>query len=158
MKYLIYLILFVSLSSCMKGESGRTWADVTKKGNVWHVDRMVVTRILYSSDKVEGQEEFFDVGDFTFLGEDNEDDDCALKFDGEVKLSPFYNYFYGPFELPLYFTSTQMYTEPDGVGVTCQYIISYLSKDKLNMYVQRELSPYYIGQYEFNFYFECSRK
>lgn len=154
--FLFILLALPVLSGCTKMTNKDIFKVITKKDGVWHIDRMKVVRITYSNNKVDAVDMHYDVGDFIFSGE--EASDAILKFDSSVDLDPYTSLHYGPFELPLWLTSTEFSTGTEDIGSTTLYRITYLSKDKMNLFVPREVNPYSAGAFEFNFYFECSRK
>lgn len=157
LRMIAFISLLLLFSGCLKTYSEDSFDILTKGGNEWNVDKMVVTTIGYSSGTVVSREEHQNAGVFTFEGKNPEDDDCILKFDGSIELSADYNYFYGPFEEPYYFSYSDFTTNPDLLGASTIYEIIYLDRKKMTLYVQASLNAYYIGPFDYCFAFECSK-
>jgi len=157
------LILILLFSGCIiKTNSNRHWIMLTKNGNVWHVDKMIITSINVSNspDYVERIDTILDPGDFTFEGSKYDADDCFVKFDGNVKLHPNYPQSFGPINAGYFMAMSSIMAElaPNTIGTKINFDIIYLKNNKLRLYTPREFNPIITQVHDFNFTFECTRK
>lgn len=166
-KYFLFSVLFIAplfiFSGCLiKTNSDKHWTLLTKKGNVWHVDKMIVTTVNISNspDFVERIDTILNPGDFIFEGSNYEANDCFVKFDGQVKLNPNFSEQFGPLNASYSTLSSSIIAElsPGNSATSIYFDIIYLKGDKLRLYTPRELNPYYTQIHDFNFTFECTRK
>lgn len=162
-----YFILCIApiffFSGCfLKTSSDKHWTLITKKGNVWHVDKMIITAVNVgnSPDYVERIDTVLNPGDFTFEGSNFEAEDCIVKFDGNVKLHPDYSERFGPLNANYFMATSSIIAElsPNVSGTTIYFDIIYLKDDKLRLYTAREFNPFITQVHDFNFTFECTRK
>lgn len=156
-----FLILFIGLfTGCIKTVSNNHFVKLTKKGNIWHVDKMRIVSFNLSGSVLRDTT-FLDPGDFIFETEETteESNEGNMIFNGSVKLNPIYSQTFGPFNFPF-----EMLAETISAGFSGSYNaetffdITYLKKNKLNMFVQAPLNAFYTQSEDYNFYFECTRK
>ncbi|MBU3658488.1 MAG: hypothetical protein FGM14_01340 [Flavobacteriales bacterium] len=163
----LYSVLILAplffLSGCfIKTNSDKHWTLLTKKGNVWHVDKMIVTAVNVSNspDFVERVDTILNPGNFIFEGSDYEASDCILKFVGNVKLHPDFSEHFGPLNANYSMVTSSVVADlnPSSYGSDINFDIVYLKGDKLRLYTPRELNPFITQIHDFNFTFECTRK
>jgi hypothetical protein len=152
MRSLLSVFLIFILSACFKTQSEIHYEGLTKKGNVWHVDKMRVVSTHYATGEGDIDTTYLDVGDFTFEEGKKGENNGIMKFNGSVLITPSANVYYGPFELPFETATSSLISD-----VTI-YDITHIKKDKLKMLVSSYHNNWFSQQFDFGFYFECTRK
>lgn len=158
--FILVIVIFL-LSSCIKTSADKTLQILSKGKGEWNVDYMRVTTVSLGFPTVLSETEHYDVGVFTFKGKNATDGTSTMSFDGSVLLSE-------EFGQSHYFSFSEtnanvsmgeiIIDQSGGLGGATYFEIIAISKNKLTLFTPRSLNAFYTNLYDFNFYFECSRK
>lgn len=160
-KIIGFFFIVITCTSCIKTSADKTLRILSKGKGEWNVDYMRVTKVSLGFPTVLSETEHYDVGVFTFKGKNATDGTATMSFDGSVLLSE-------EFGEPYYFSFSEadadvsmgeiIIDQSEGLGTTTYFEIVNISKNKLTLFTPRSLNSFYTNLYDFNFYFECSKK